>query len=430
MTRIHHRQQLQALLKQAIQNHHRKTNTTPVRTLLILDIDRFRHVNFSLGHKSGDLILEEVANRLKSIHRCDLVVQTGDDEFVLLLQADTPDQLNQTIQSVQRIFAKSITVMNQECYINVSIGRSTVDITPATLEQALNQADHALLAAKHTGKNKLVSYNPSHELRFTSQVQMETELRKAIVENQLILHYQPRLELSTGNIICLEALVRWNHPTLGMISPNDFIPLAEECGLILPLGEWVLREACIQKARWLAAGILNYQVAVNISPCQFQDESFSDKAIQIIEQTGLDPSFLEFEITESSIMQNMDTTVAVLDKLCKKGISISIDDFGIGYSSLNYLKQFPIHCLKIDRSFVKNIHSNKDDWAITNAIIHLGHALNMQVVAEGVEELSQLEILKETTCTTIQGYLLSPPVSVYEIEQSFHMYDSKPVISS
>ncbi|MGO4275087.1 putative bifunctional diguanylate cyclase/phosphodiesterase, partial [Paenibacillus sp. TAF58] len=266
--------------------------------------------------------------------------------------------------------------------------------------------------------------------RFSNQIQMETELRNAILENQLILYYQPRLELSTGNIICLEALVRWNHPKLGLVAPNEFIPLAEESGLILQLGEWVLREACLQKARWLEAGILNYQIAVNISPCQFQDESFSDKAIQIIEQTGIDPSFLEFEITESSIMQNMDKTVAVLDKLCTKGISISIDDFGIGYSSLNYLKQFPIHCLKIDRSFVKNIHSNKDDWAITNAIIHLGHALEVQVVAEGVEEWSQLEILKETTCTTIQGYLLSPPVSAVEIEQTFHRNNNRPVMIS
>jgi len=430
ITRIHHRQQLQALLKQAIGSQHQDKHAAPLRTLLILDIDRFRQVNFSLGYRSGDLLLEEVVQRLRTVHGCDLVVQSGDDEFVLLIHANTHDQLSQTIQSIQHVFVTSFLVMDQECFITASMGISAVDISLATIEQALHQADQALLAAKRTGKNKLVTYHSSHVQRFSNQIQMETELRKAILENQLILYYQPRLELSTGNIICLEALVRWNHPEIGLIAPNEFIPLAEESGLILQLGEWVLREACLQKARWLEAGILNYQIAVNISPCQFQDESFSDKAIQIIEQTGIDPAFLEFEITESSIMQNMDTTVAVLDKLCTKGISISIDDFGIGYSSLNYLKQFPIHCLKIDRSFVKNIHSNKDDWAITNAIIHLGHALEVQVVAEGVEEWSQLEILKETTCTTIQGYLLSPPVSAIEIEQTFHTNNNRPVMIS
>ncbi|SDO81734.1 diguanylate cyclase (GGDEF) domain-containing protein [Paenibacillus sp. yr247] len=430
VTRIHHRQELQTLLKKSIRSHNRAAHSAPLRTLLILDIDRFRQVNFSLGYKSGDLLLEEVANRLRTIPNCNLVAQSGDDEFVLLFHADTQDQLSQIIQSVQHIFVKSFRVMEQECYINASIGMSAVDISPTTIEQALNQADHALLAAKHTGKNKLVTYNSLHKPQFTSQIQMETELRKAILENQLVLYYQPRLELSTGKIICLEALVRWNHPKHGILSPNEFIPLAEASSLIIPLGEWVLREACLQKMRWLETGILDYQVAVNISPCQFRDEGFSDKAIQIFDQTGINPSYLEFEITESSIMQNMENTVAILEKLCKKGVSISIDDFGIGYSSLNYLKHFPIHCLKIDRSFVKNIHSNKDDLAITNAIIHLGHALNVQVVAEGVEELSQLEILKETTCTTIQGFLLSPPVSVYEIEQSFHMYDSRPVMSS
>ncbi|MDQ0878484.1 diguanylate cyclase (GGDEF)-like protein [Paenibacillus sp. V4I3] len=430
ITRINQRQQIQALLKQAIRSQHYDKRTAPLYTLLILDIDRFRQVNFSLGYKSGDLLLEEVVKRLRTVHGCDLVVQSGDDEFVLLIHATTHDQLSQIIQSIQYVFVTSFIVMDQECFITASMGMSAVDISFATIEQALHQADQALLAAKRTGKNKLVTYNSSHAQRFSNQIQMETELRKAILENQLILYYQPRLELSTGNIICLEALVRWNHPNHGLIAPNEFIPLAEESGLILQLGEWVLREACLQKARWLEAGILNYQIAVNISPCQFQDESFSDKAIQIIEQTGIDPAFLEFEITESSIMQNMDMTVAVLDKLCNKGISISIDDFGIGYSSLNYLKQFPIHCLKIDRSFVKNIHSNKDDWAITNAIIHLGHALEVQVVAEGVEEWSQLEILKETTCTTIQGYLLSPPVSAIEIEQTFHRNNNRPVMIS
>ncbi|NOU99614.1 putative bifunctional diguanylate cyclase/phosphodiesterase [Paenibacillus planticolens] len=424
------RSHLQVLINKAVRSHSRAVRNAQIQTVLILDIDRFQQINFSIGYEAGDYLLSEVASRLQSVPNCSLLVQSGDDEFVLVLHAVHQEQLSQIIQQIEQLFHRPFMIHEHECYINVSMGMSAVALSPATVEQALKQADQALQAAKHTGKNKLVTYHSMLSTSPARSMEMETELRKAILENQLILYYQPRLELSTGKIICLEALVRWNHPNLGMIPPNEFIPLAEESGLILPLGEWVLREACLQKVRWLEAGILDYQVAVNISPCQFQDEAFSDKAIQIIEQTGIDPAYLEFEITESSIMQNMDTTVAILEKLCNKGISISIDDFGIGYSSLNYLKHFPIHCLKIDRSFVKNIHSNKDDLAITNAIIHLGHALNVQVVAEGVEELSQLEILRETTCTTIQGYLLSPPVSVYEIERSFHRYDNRPVMIS
>lgn len=424
------RSHLLTLIHKAIKRHSSAMRDAQIQTILILDIDRFRHINFSLGYASGDHLLAEVARRLRAIPNCSLAVRSGDDEFALIIYARHQEQLSHRIQQVQQLFDQSFIIQERECYINVSIGMSAVELTSATVEQALKQADQALQAAKHTGRNKLVTFHAMLSPQPASSVEMETELRKAILENQLILYYQPRLELSTGKIICLEALVRWNHPKLGMIPPNEFIPLAEESGLILPLGEWVLREACLQKVRWLEAGILDYQVAVNVSPCQFQDENFSDRAIHIIEQTGVNPAYLEFEITESSIMQNMENTIAVLEKLCKKGISISIDDFGIGYSSLNYLKHFPIHCLKIDRSFVKNIHSNKDDLAITSAIIHLGHALNVQVVAEGVEELSQLEILRETTCTTIQGYLLSPPVSVYEIEQSFHRYDNRPVMIS
>ncbi|OCT16729.1 hypothetical protein A8709_08690 [Paenibacillus pectinilyticus] len=408
-------------------------SSSPLRPLLVFDVDRFRQVNFSLGYACGDFLLQEIGRRLQLLEDLDFVARSGDNEYTLLLRAHTQDELGATLHRVQQVFAVPFSWQGQECFLSASFGLSALSLTTETISQALSQAEQALLVAKQTGKNKLITYQPTPTPTrhlFASQIQMETDLRKAIMENQLLLYYQPRLELSTGQIICLEALVRWNHPTYGMIAPADFIPLAEESGLILPLGEWVLREACLQKARWLAENKLDYQVAVNISPCQFQDEAFADKAIHIIEQTGINPAYLEFEITESSIMQNMEKTIAVLDKLCAKGISISIDDFGIGYSSLNYLKEFPIHCLKIDRSFVKNIQSNSNDWAITNAIIHLGHALNIQVVAEGVEEVGQLDILKETTCTTIQGYLLSPPISAAEIELTFHREDNRPVMIS
>jgi diguanylate cyclase (GGDEF)-like protein len=422
ITRLHSRGQLLAQLEHTVRKHD-DTSSSQVRACLVFDIDRFRQVNFSLGYACGDHLLQELNRRLKLLDHIDLVVRSGDDEYTLLLRANKQEQLQSALYCVQQVFEPPFTYQGQDCFLRASFGLSDLTpITPENVPQAFHQAEQALFIAKQTGKNKLITFHPllPTQQRFTNQIQMETDLRKAITENQLLLYYQPRLELSTGQISCLEALVRWNHPLHGMIAPADFIPLAEESGLILPLGEWVLREACLQKARWLAENKLDYQVAVNISPCQFQDEDFADKAIHIIQQTGINPSYLEFEITESSIMQNMEKTIAVLDKLCSKGISISIDDFGIGYSSLNYLKEFPIHCLKIDRSFVKNIQSNSNDWAITNAIIHLGHALNIQVVAEGVEDVGQLDILKETTCTTIQGFLLSPPISAYDIEQTFH----------
>jgi diguanylate cyclase (GGDEF)-like protein len=431
--RIHHRHELHALLQASIRTLHNQ-KTTSMSTLLFLDIDRFRQVNFSLGYTSGDLLLQKVAARLTDSEHCELVVQSGDDEFLLLLHANSEQLLLESIERLQRGFMKPFHLDDQECYINTSIGFSTIALEPTTILKALNQADLALYAAKQTGKNKMKAYEASYEQRYMGQLHMETELRKAILEDQLMLYYQPRLELSTGKIICLEALVRWNHPVHGIIPPNNFIPLAEESGLIIPLGEWVLRRACLQKMKWLEAGIVGYQMAVNISPCQFQEDAFADKVIRIIEQTGIDPVFLEFEITESSIMHDMDKTITILEKLCSKGISISIDDFGIGYSSLNYLKHFPIHCLKIDRSFVQNIHSDQNDLAITHAIIHLGHMLNLEVVAEGVEEMSQLEILKGTTCTTIQGYLLSPPVSAHDLENNPlllpNMDGNKPVMWS
>ncbi|UJF32404.1 putative bifunctional diguanylate cyclase/phosphodiesterase [Paenibacillus hexagrammi] len=414
--RIHDRNVLRNLLVSSLQLLYRE-NYTPICSLLLLDIDRFRHINLSLGYASGDQLLKEIADRLLVANDRRLVIQTGDDEFVLLLHADNQQELTANIDRIQQVFLEPFCMDSQSCYVNASVGISQVDLEEHSVDLALKQADLALRAAKNTGKNKSLHYEPEHEkANAAAYIQLETELRKAIQEDQLTLYYQPRLELSTGQIICLEALVRWNHPVHGIIPPGEFIPLAEESGLILPLGEWVLRHACMQKKKWLEAGIINYQLAVNISPCQFQEHDFADKVIRVIDQMHIDPSFLEFEITESTIMHNMDKTVSILERLCDYGISISIDDFGIGYSSLSYLKHFPINCLKIDRSFVKNIHNNHSDLAITHAIIHLGHTLNLQVVAEGVEELSQLEILRETKCNTIQGYLLSPPISAQELE--------------
>ncbi|GGG19593.1 putative bifunctional diguanylate cyclase/phosphodiesterase [Paenibacillus abyssi] len=387
--------------------------------IFLLDIDRFNQINLSLGHAYGDLLLQQVELRLSSVTDEMAVYRIGDDEFAFLIRFDQFEDLVSISEQIQQLFRLSFWLQDIECMVSASIGIDVISSGERGLECSIQRVGIALLTAKRNGKNRVCFYDDSLSSMPIDRLRMETELCKAIATEQLVLYYQPRLELASGKIICLEALVRWNHPVQGIIPPAEFIPLAEETGLIVELGNWVLRSACEQKKRWQEAGIIGAQIAVNISPVQFQDLSFADNVKQIIEQSELVPDFLELEITESSIMHDMDKTVAILERLSAIGISISIDDFGIGYSSLNYLKHFPIQCLKIDRSFVKNIHNDQSDLAITHAIINLGHSLNLQIVAEGVEEVSQLEILKETKCTTIQGYLLSPPISADELEALF-----------
>ncbi len=391
--------------------------------IVMLDLDRFNELNLAMGRATGDLILEQAARRLYRLQTMssDCVIRrTGDDDFVLLVGTSGDKELHGLLAYIQELFVPAFRLEGLECIVNISMGICMLEQSEIDVERALLKAGLALREAKRRGKNRLCIYEPSVPSVSVENIIMESELRKAIFDNELILHYQPRLELATGRVRCLEALVRWNHPTRGLIPPSEFIPLAEETGLINELGNWVLRQACEQRKLWGSGSSINAQIAVNISPIQFQDHEFADRVIAIIEEAGLLPDFLELEITESSIMHDIDITIKVLEKLSDRGLSFSIDDFGIGYSSLSYLKHFPIQCLKIDRSFVKNISSDHNDRAITNAIINLGHSLNLQVVAEGVEEIQQLEILKATKCTTIQGFLLSPPKSPVDIEQMFN----------
>lgn len=420
--RIMTHQSLISILAASLRTRSVRPDDSAYYSIMMLDLDRFHEMNLALGRTAGDQLIEETALRLHRIMQSDgNLYRVGDDDFVMVALSKDGSSSEQLllIQAIHEAFSLPFHIGQVECYMNVSVGVSLVHGRSEELEQAIQEASLALRTAKRLGKNRVCHYDDGLEEVSSERIAMETDLRKAIGSGQLVLHYQPRLELATGKVRCLEALVRWNHPTQGLIPPSEFIPLAEDAGLIAELGNWVLREACEQKKQWLAVGHINSQIAVNISPLQFQDADFADRVIATIEQSGLSPGFIELEITESSIMYDMQKTIEVLDKLCSKGLSISIDDFGIGYSSLSYLKHFPIQCLKIDRSFVKNISVDSSDLAITHAIINLGHSLNLQVVAEGVEEATQLEILKATTCTTIQGYLLSPPRSPLDIEQMF-----------
>jgi len=300
---------------------------------------------------------------------------------------------------------------------SVSIGAALRRPGADDAERLIREATIALRHAKRRGANRWQIYDPGLPDVKAERLELEYELRQAIRTGQLELYYQPRLELASEKVICLEALVRWNHPTRGLIMPREFIPIAEESGLILELGDWVLRRACEQKRVWSESGILPVKISVNISPIQFRDPGFVGRVLRILRETGTHPSSLELEITESSVMEDVDRALEMMAELNVNSCSISIDDFGIGHSSLHRLKLLPVKCLKIDRSFVRNITSDSSDLAITRAIINLGHILNLQVVAEGVEDTVQLELLKKASCTTIQGYLLSPPVKAVDLEQ-------------
>lgn len=385
--------------------------------VLLIDIDRFQNINLAYGREAGDRLLAGAAERIAAIAGRDAWYRTGDDEFLVVLRKRREDPAG-LLESIRRALGEPFGLGPATVCASVSIGaalrRRGAD---QNAERLIREAAVALRHAKRRGKNRWHIYEPGMPCVTAERLELEYELRRAIRGGELELHYQPRLELASEKVVCLEALVRWNHPTRGLIMPRDFIPIAEESGLILELGDWVLRRACEQKRAWSDSGILPVKIAVNISPIQFRDPGFAGRVLEILRETGTHPSCLELEITESSVMEDVDRALAMMAELNVNGCSISIDDFGIGHSSLHRLKLLPVKCLKIDRTFVRNMTSDKYDLAITRAIINLGRQLNLQVVAEGVEDAGQLELLKKAACTTIQGYLLSPPVKAGDLER-------------
>lgn len=387
--------------------------------IALVDIDRFHDINVAFGRLAGNRLLVEASRRIASVAGADAVHRIGDDEFLVFLRScDDPAAM---LEAIRLAFDKPFEpAAGHLIYTAVSIGAAVHrPEEPRSADRLLRQASIALRYAKRMGKNRWYVYDPKIPSVSAEQLELVCELRQAIRTEQLELYYQPRLDLISEKVICLEALVRWNHPRRGLVMPREFIPAAEESGLIIELGDWVLRRACEQKRRWIESGIIPVQISVNISPLQFRDAAFATRVLQILEETGMHPRGLELEITESSVMENIEQAREMLSMLNVNGCSISIDDFGTGHSSLNRLKLFPVKCLKIDRSFVQNMTSDRNDLAITHAIINLGHSLNLQVVAEGVEDRNQLELLKEASCTTIQGYLLSPPMKAVDLEQLF-----------
>ncbi|HEX5886934.1 MAG TPA: EAL domain-containing protein [Pyrinomonadaceae bacterium] len=395
--------------------------------VLFISLDQFKKVNDSLGHGPGDGLLREFAERLKScISKSDTVARFGNDEFALLkTQVDDTNDVIETIGSLSQVLRFSFDLPGHELYATASVGVSMFPIDGEDCQTLLKHAGAALYKAKKSGGANYQFFTADmHELA-TRRLALETNLRRAIQNEEFLIHYQPRVSVDSLAITGVEALVRWQHPQFGLVSPSEFIPLAEDTGLIVPIGEWVLRQACEQNRRWQDMGFAPIQMAVNISGRQFHDRDLSQTVVRIVNDSGLAPHHLELELTESSIMQNEEFAANVLTRWRNMGINISIDDFGTGVSSLASLKRLPIGALKIDQSFVRDANTDPDDAAIVMAIITLAHNLRLRVVAEGVETEEQLRFLQLLRCDEIQGYFFSKPLPAEKLVSLFDSATTK-----
>ena len=385
--------------------------------LLFLDLDRFKMINDTLGHAVGDMLLQEIANRLQDcVREVDTIARFGGDEFVILLvNPSSVTDIERIAQQILKTLGQPMKLAGNELFITTSIGISIYPNDETDEDELIKKADIAMYQAKANGRNNCQFYCPQMDMHAQRRLILETSLRKALDNEEFYLLYQPKVSLHDNHVTALEALIRWQHPTLGIVSPADFITLAEESGLIVPLGEWVLREACIQCHKWQQKGQQPIRVAVNLSGFQLERKDFVTRVKKILAETKTAGNLLEFEITESVIMQNPEFAVKILNQLRDMGIHISIDDFGTGYSSLAHLKRFSVNTLKIDKSFVNEVDLNSTDAAIATAIIAMGKSLNLSIIAEGVETEGQRDFLKKEDCNEMQGYLFSKPVSADQV---------------
>ncbi len=388
--------------------------------ILYLDMDRFKIINDSLGHFVGDELLQAVAQRLRSeLREADTLARVGGDEFNLLIPEINDDQDARNLaEKILRITTQPFVIKNEEIYISFSIGISIYPSDGDTKDTLIKNADIAMYKVKNAGKNGYAFYAEEMKTHFSQSLDIENGLRKAISTDELRLHYQPQFDIINGKMVGVEALVRWQHPERGLIQPNEFISVAEESGLIIPLGEWVLRKACYDIKRWMDEESIRISLSVNISVQQLEMEQFVAKTLKIIKRMQLPRNILELEITEHAIMQDMDKAIETLSKLADKGIRIAIDDFGTGYSSLGYLQTLPINTLKMDQSFVQGIKSTGDN-SIINAIIAMAKGLNLDLIAEGVENRPQIDHLLNAGCHLAQGFYYSHPVAEEELLKLF-----------
>jgi diguanylate cyclase (GGDEF)-like protein/PAS domain S-box-containing protein len=386
--------------------------------VVYVDLDRFKVINDSLGHEAGDQLLRETSDRLRdALRESDVVARLGGDEFVVLVQEiDDKHQAEIVARKLLSAITRSMTIEGQECRVTASLGLSLYP-SDGTEEAALmKNADVAMYKAKQGGKNNFQFYSADLNVHSLERLALENSLRRALERQEFVLHYQAKVSLKSRDITGVEALLRWNHPELGMLSPAQFIPMAEETGLIVPIGRWVLNAACREAVKWQEHGLPRVSISVNISARQFSDENLLRDIADALTASRLDPALLELELTESMVMQNIDHTMTLLAQIKRMGVRLAIDDFGIGYSSLSNLKRFPIDTLKVDRSFIRDIPGDSEDKAITEAIVAMGHSLNLTVVAEGVETREQAMFLHEQHCDELQGFLFSKPLPSDQFE--------------
>ena len=380
--------------------------------VIFLDLDHFKRVNDSLGHSVGDELLCEVARRLGSVvRRVDTLARLGGDEFIFAMPGFHTAAAADVARRLIDVFARPFEVAGHELTVTPSLGISVYPHDGEDLETLLRNADTAMYRAKELGRNAFQFYSSEMNSSSLDRLLMESNLRRALVQDEFILHYQPLVNLETGLIIGVEALIRWLHPELGVILPDRFIHVAEESGLINPIGDWVLCEACRQAQAWCDEGLPPITMAVNVAPVQFRQSGFIEVVAGALATSGLEAGRLELELTERTVMHDADVTMGTLSALHRMGVELSLDDFGTGYSSLAYLKRFPVGKLKIDRSFVNDLETDPDDWAIASTIVSMGRSLRMTVLAEGVEKPEQLALLRKMGCDMAQGYHFSRPVS-------------------
>ena len=409
LTGLPNRMLLNDRISQAIALAPRHENQVAV---LFLDLDGFKHVNDSLGHPVGDLLLQSVAERLvECVRIADTVSRQGGDEFVVLLsEAEQWEDAAVVAKRILDAVAEPHSIGKQELHVTTSIGVSVYPDDGLDAETLIKNADTAMYQAKENGRQSYRFFEPAMNVRAVERQSLEEDLRRALDREEFVLHYQPKIDLRTGAITGAEALIRWMHPTRGLLAPAQFIPIAEDTGLILPIGNWVLREACRQARTWVDAGLPMTSMAVNVSAMELRGESFLDGLFLILTETGLEPGALEIELTESVLMKHAESAASILLSLRERGVHVAVDDFGTGYSSLSYLREFPIDALKIDQSFVRQITSAEDDMSIVTAVISMARSLKLRVVAEGVETAEQMAFLQAGECDEAQGYHFSRPV--------------------
>jgi len=422
LTGLPNRMLFQDRLKQALKYAERSNN---ILAVMFLDVDNFKRINDTFGHSVGDNLLKKIASRMSSVVRKsdsvarqheNLFARLGGDEFtVLLSEIKVVEGVSKVAQRINDSMSQPFILGDQEMFVSVSTGIAICPDDGKDCESLLKNADSAMYYAKEHGRNNYQYYMQSMNARALEDLKLENDLRKALEKDELVLYYQPQVDIVNGQIIGVEALIRWEHPEKGLVPPLDFIPIAEANGLINPIGEWVLKTACKQNRKWQEAGIPAMPMSVNLASQQFQQSNFIEIINDAINSSGISPQELILEITESTLMQNTDAVSAKMHEVTSMGVRLAIDDFGTGYSSLSYLKRFPIHSIKVDRTFVKEITTNPDDAAIVEAIISMANSLKLEIVAEGVETEEQLEFLREQGCKVVQGFLFSRPLPADKI---------------